>query len=177
MTTAVANERLRKRFARWDTDGSGDLQRSDLDREAQNIIQAFGASAATPQGRAVTNAFDGLFTYLAGEAGVGKSGSLTEDQFVQVTEKLIYKDGEAAFNRVLRPVIEGIVGLCDRNADGMINAGEFANWMSALGMPKADAKDAFRKVDKNNNGELSIEELLGAVRDFHFGKLDVELLG
>ena len=40
----------------------------------------------------------------------------------------------------------------------------------------ADADEAFDQIDKNSNGELTTDELLAAVRDYHFGKLNVELI-
>ncbi|CAM02479.1 Ca2+-binding EF-hand superfamily protein [Saccharopolyspora erythraea NRRL 2338] len=177
MTTAIASDRLKKRFDRWDFDGNGALERADFEKEAQHIAEAFGKDAGAAEVQTLKNAFGGLFDYLAKEAGVGSDGSLTEEQFIRVTENLIFEQGEASFNRVLGPVVKGIVGMCDKNADGQINADEFAAWLTALGMSKAEAAEAFNQVDTNGNGELSLDELLTAVRDFHFGRLDVELLG
>lgn len=177
MTTAIADERLRKRFAKWDSDGSGSLEREDFAHEAQKIAQALGQSPAGPQAESLREAFTAMFDYLAEDAGVGPAGSLSESDFTTVANKLMFKDGQEAFNGVLGPVMRGIVGLCDKNADGQINGEEFASWLTAIGVDRSQAGDAFRQVDVNGNGELSVDELLSAVRAYHFGELDVELLG
>ncbi|MBB5158798.1 EF-hand domain-containing protein [Saccharopolyspora phatthalungensis] len=175
MTTAIANDRLLKRFEKWDSDASGTLERGDFEMEAIKVARAFGKDLASAEARALTDAFTGLFDYLAQEAGT--ADSISRGDFVRVNENLIFEQGEASFNRVLGPVVQAIVGLCDKNDDGQINAEEFASWLSGVGMSRAEAQDAFAKVDTNGNGELSVDELLAAVRKYHFGQLDVELLG
>ncbi|MFR9728445.1 EF-hand domain-containing protein [Saccharopolyspora sp. MS10] len=177
MTAAIANERLRKRFAKWDLDGSGRLERSDFEQEAVQIARAFGKNVESLEAQTVRDAFNGLFDYLAESAGVSAGGSLTEEDFLRVTGKLIFEDGEGEFNRVLGPVMSSIVGLCDRDADGVIDAQEFAAWLNAVGVDRAHAAEAFVDVDTDANGKLTVAELLAAVRDFHFGRLHVELLG
>ena len=177
MTAAIANDRLRKRFAKWDLDGSGSLERSDFVQEAENVVRAFGADAQSPQAEELRAAFTTLFDHLATRAGQTPAGSLSEEQFLQVAEGMVTEGGEADFDRVLGPVVQGIVGLCDRNNDGVIDAGEFASWLTAVGVDRSQAAAAFVDIDTNGDGELSVAELLSAVRDFHFGRSDVELLG
>lgn len=176
MTTAIANDRLRQRFAKWDTDGNGTLERPDFEREADRVSGAFGAEPSSREARALKDAFRNLFDFHAREAGVPTNGSLSEDQFMRVNEKLL-SEGEASFNRVLRPVMQALVGLCDRDQDGMINQHEFTQWLKGVGVSETVARDAFRQIDADDDGELSVDELLGAVRDFHYGRLDVPLLG
>ncbi|MFI8998833.1 EF-hand domain-containing protein [Streptomyces sp. NPDC053542] len=172
MTTAVANERLVKRFDKWDSDGNGVLELQDFAREAEKIAQNFGKPTDSPEARALQDAFRGLFTQLS-----NGNGPITKDQFMSATGDLIFQAGEANFNRALGPVVQGIIGLCDKNDDGQINAGEFEAWLGAIGVNRSKAQEVFRKVDADGDGELSLEELLAAVREYHFGRLDVELLG
>ena len=59
-STAV-QERLSKRFELWDTDGNGQIDRSDFQSEATHIVAAFGESVDTPRGHAVADAFNQLW--------------------------------------------------------------------------------------------------------------------
>jgi Ca2+-binding EF-hand superfamily protein len=176
MTNPIAKDRLHRRFAKWDVNGSGTLERSDFQAEASRIVQAFGKQGS-PQGRALEHAMVDLFDYHAAEAGVPPQGSVNEEQFIDINERLMFSEGESNFNRVLRPVMEALVGLCDNNADGMIDQQEFVQWLAGVGVGQPEAIEAFRQIDTNGDGALSTDELLAAVRAFHYGKLDVPLLG
>ena len=177
MTTAIKNARIKQRFEMWDVNGNGRIERSDYEAEANRIIEAFGETPQSAKGRVLLDAYLGMFDHLATKAGVGPNGALTEQQFTEVVESQMFEQGDAGFARVLRPTVSAMVGLADTDGDGQVNPAEFKNWLMAIGVNSVDADDAFRKLDVNGNGELSVDELVNAVRDFHFGKIDVPLLG
>jgi Ca2+-binding EF-hand superfamily protein len=176
MTTALANDRLKQRFEKWDADGSGALERSDFEQEAKSIARNFGADINSPEGQNLHKAFNDLFDYQASQAGVGPSGQISLSQFVAVNESLM-QQGESNFDRVLRPIVKALIDLCDDNHDGKINQSEYAKWLKAIGVDASTARSTFSQIDTDGDGELSQNELLAAVRQFHYGKLDVPLLG
>ncbi|MFY4723039.1 EF-hand domain-containing protein [Streptomyces sp. LaBMicrA B280] len=177
MSTAAANERLVKRFEKWDTDGNGVLDAADFQSEARRIAQNLGKDADAPEVRELQGAFTGLYEYLAEKAGVEAGGAINRQQFLDATGDMLFNEGEASFNRALSPIVKALVRLCDEDHDGQIDAREFQAWLSGVGVPLSDAGLAFQKVDKDGDGRLSEDELLEVVRDFHFGRLEVELLG
>jgi Ca2+-binding EF-hand superfamily protein len=177
MTTAVKNERLELRFDKWDRNGNGRIERSDLEAEARRILEAFGESPSTPQGRALVESFTSTFEYLAERAGVGRDGALDRRQFTEVIEAEVFKGGDAGFGRVVRPMIQGILNVCDTDGDGEVSPDEFAKWLQAAGVSRAKAEESFRLIDTNGNGSLTVDELVAAVKAYHFGTLDVPLLG
>ncbi|TWV32538.1 EF-hand domain-containing protein [Streptomyces misionensis] len=177
MSTSVANERLAKRFDKWDTDGNGVLDAGDFESEAERIAQNLGKNADSPEVQELNNAFRGLYEYLAQKAGVEAGGAISRQQFLDATGDMLFKEGEASFNRALSPIVKALIRLCDDDHDGQINAREFQAWLSAVGVPVSQAGESFQKVDKNDDGQLSEDELLQVVREFHFGQLEVELLG
>ncbi|MFC7979915.1 EF-hand domain-containing protein [Streptomyces cinereoruber] len=172
----VAQERLSKRFDKWDADGNGLLEPSDFTAEAANIARAFGESPESPKATALRDGFVAMFEELARRAGVAPQGSIDRAQFLQAAGEVV-QGGAATFDPVFSPVAKGIVGLADRNGDGVIDGTEFATWLKALGLGEAQAREAFKQIDADGDGTLSEQELLAAVRKFHLGELDVELLG
>lgn len=177
MTAAVKNERLRKRFAQWDVNGNGRIEKSDYEAEAHRIIDAFGEDQSSPKARAVRDTFGKMFEYLANKAGVGPNGSMDEEQFVRVVEAEVFSEGDSGFDRVVGPTIRAIVGLCDQDGDGEVDRSEFNRWLDAVGVDRSSATSAFNAIDTDGSGKLSVDELVNAVRNFHLGRLDVPLLG
>lgn len=176
MMNAVISERLKTRFDRWDVTGKGVVLRSDFEQEADRIVRAFGRGTTSPAARNLRSALCWMFDVVAGESGARPDGSVNEEQFREVCVNLIFEHGEAAFNRLLTPVLSGVTGLCEKREEGRINRTEFATWLSALGMSMADGLAAFDKIDCYDRGELSLAEMLQAVRDYHYGRLDIELI-
>ncbi|SFS73208.1 EF-hand domain-containing protein [Saccharopolyspora flava] len=172
---SVARGRMKNRFDRWDRDGLGGLRREDFEREARHIAAAFGADPEAPEAVRLREALRGLFDLCADQAGVSPDAAISEVQFLKVSEDLIFEQGEAAFNRALRPVAAGVIGVCDRDGDGRIDRAEFVRWLTALGLDDARADEAFEHV-AGGTATLGLDELLAAIRDYHYGRLDVELI-
>lgn len=168
-----AQDRIKTRFNRWDSHGSGDLLRTDFEREADRIAEAFGAELSAPATVRLRGALARLFELCARQTGALLNGPITEAQFHKAAEDLIFEQGEAAFNRALRPVVEGVIGLCETNR---ITRAEFTCWLAALGVSQPNATEAFDRIDVGGHGTLSPEELLAAIREYHYGRLDVELI-
>jgi hypothetical protein len=49
--------------------------------------------------------------------------------------------------------------------------------MRALGADPSKAQKTFGQIDLDNDGDLTVDELVQAVRDYYIGKLDVSVLG
>lgn len=177
MTTAVKNDRIKQRFQLWDSNGNGRIERSDFETEATRLVKAFGETTQSAKGRAVMDAYLGMYDQLSSKAGPSAKDGITEEQFTSVIESLVFQQGDAGFSRVVRPTITAIVGLCDTDNDGQVSPAEFKTWLKVIGVDRSKAETAFQQIDTDSDGYLSVDELINAVRDFHFGKLDVPLLG
>jgi hypothetical protein len=160
----------------WDQNGDGTIDRSDWAGEAQRILLSFGASENSTKGRALTTAYLGMWEYLAGQAGVGSDGALSLDQFKDVAAKQVLDRGQVGFDQVLRPTISAIADLCDTDGDGQVSPAEFQRWIRAIGSDESTADVAFRQIDADNDGQLSVEELIQAVHRYHSGELEFSLL-
>lgn len=177
MTTPIVTERLKQRFARWDHNGDGSLQRSDFVAEARRVSETFGADPESSKAKAMVAAMSGNFEFHADRAGVSLDGQISQEQFLENAEQLILHEGEAAFSRMLYPIVKAVVGLADRDDDGVLSKQEFVQWLQGMGTTEADAVSAFDRIDADNNGELSVDEVLAAFCDFHSGKLDAPIFG
>ncbi len=179
MTTVMSNssvqDRLKRRFQRWDTDNSGSLDRSDFEREASAIAQRMGENPSAPQARQLKQAMTGMFEAIAKDAGASAAGSISWNQYYQVAKQWM-ETSEQTLRQNLRPMVEAVVAMADNSGNGTIEREEFAKWISAIGTDRSKAESTFDKIDVNRNGELSVDEVLQACVDFHLGRSDFELL-
>lgn len=177
MTASVQDSRLKRRFELWDSNGDGTIDKGDYETEARRILHSFGERESTPKGRALMSAYLGMWDKLAAKAKVGPQGTVTMEQFLRVSEQEVVSGGDAGFDRNLRPTIEAIVDICDTDGDGEVSPAEFTRWMRAAGVDEHQADQAFRQLDTDQSGHLSVEELVEAVKAYHQGTLDINLLG
>lgn len=176
MSTSVQEQRLRRRFEMWDKNGDGIIDRSDWAGEASRILLSFGESESSPKGQALATAYLGMWEYVAGQAGVGRDGALSLDQFKDVAAQQVLDRGQIGFDQVLRPTISAIADLCDTDGDGQVSPQEFQRWIHAIGSEESTADAAFQQIDADGDGQLSVEELIQAVHRYHSGELEFSLL-
>ena len=175
MSVAVkANSRLEERFELWDRDSNGVIERSDFEQEIQGILGGFGVSETSPGAAGLRAAWMGLFDRLARAAGTER---MDKEAFIRAAESEIVSRGNAGFAEVLQPAIQAVMAIADTDGDGLISPSELERWFSAIGLNAAQAREAFTQMDTDNDGSLTITELVAAVRDYHLGKNDIPLLG
>ncbi|KJK35171.1 signal transduction protein [Streptomyces variegatus] len=176
MSTSVQEQRLRRRFDMWDKNGDGTIDRSDWAGETKRILLSFGENESSPKGRALADAYLGMWEYVAGQAGVGVDGALGFEEFKGVAREQVLDRGQAGFDQVLRPTISAIADLCDTDGDGQVSPQEFQRWIGAIGSDESTADTAFKLIDTDGDGQLSVEELIEAVHRYHSGELEFALL-
>ncbi|HWE88245.1 MAG TPA: EF-hand domain-containing protein [Pseudonocardiaceae bacterium] len=177
MATATQNKRLEQRFKLWDTDGDGRISAKDYESEARTILKNLSEPMDSIRAKHLMTAFQHLWEFVAKKAGIQTNGYLSYDQFQTVTHEELIHPGDEGFSRVLRPTIRAIVDLVDKEGDGKVNLPEYRKWLKAVGVDAAKAEQAFNQLDAGNEGELTVDELVHAVRDYHLGRIDVPMLG
>ncbi|WP_433369624.1 EF-hand domain-containing protein [Streptosporangium sp. CA-115845] len=167
------SSRLEERFRLWDSDGDGVIERSDFETEADDIITGLGAQG-TPKGAELRQVYLAMFDRLSRAAGTPQ---MDKGQFIQAANQEIISKGDAGFASVVGPTIQAIVNVLDGDGDGEVSQTEMTKWFEAIGLEPDVADQAFRELDTDGTGRLSVTELIDAVRDYHLGKNDIPLLG
>jgi Ca2+-binding EF-hand superfamily protein len=174
---ASANyDRIRQHFELLDTDGDGHLEREEWEAPAWRILKAFDESGDSPKARPVITSYRDMWDYLTEQAGPG-THALTIGQFGQVAGDHIVNPRDARFSHLLRNAISAIAALCDCDAKGAVTPEGFTSWCRAVRADTRKAGEAFRQIDVDHDGDLTVDELVQAVRDYHAGTFDVSVLG
>jgi Ca2+-binding EF-hand superfamily protein len=174
--TSASHERLEQLFESLDIDADGRLEREEWEAPARRILEALGESRTSPRAQAVITSYQRMWDYLEREAGTG-TGTLTLGQFEQVADSHIVNPDDDGFSDVLRDAISAVAELFERDAKGAVTQEGFTNWLRAVGEDASKAREAFRQIDEDNDGDLTVDELMHAAREYHAGELDVSVLG
>lgn len=157
--------KIDRAFEQMDTDGSGFLDRDDIQALAARLIVGFGETPSSVKGRAVLDSFDGIWHTLADALDVNHDGMLSPAEF---RDGMVgsFIDGPQ-YDAVFRLAAEAVVSLCDTDGDGVLRRDEFAMFQAAFGTGTEDVDIAFAALDTDHNGTLNADELLVAIRQYY----------
>ena len=172
----ASRERLRQHFELLDADADGHLEREEWEAPARRILEALGEPGTSPRARAVVTSYQEMWNYLSVKTGTG-AGALTFGQFERAIDSHMVNPGDANFSDLLRDAVSAVADLFDRDAKGAVTPEGFANWLKAVGADASKAPETFRQIDMDDDGDLTVDELVQAVRDYYAGKLGVSILG
>ncbi|MFR9728450.1 hypothetical protein ACL03H_04410 [Saccharopolyspora sp. MS10] len=130
--------------------------------EADRVLREF-RTFPTGDARSLRNALRWSFEHLGTTFAPGASNA--EELFQQASEKLLFEQGEAAFNRTLAPVLRELARL---SPDGTtLSRSEFVRWLRVLGLHPARALHACDRARARYPGDLPVAAMLRVLRDYH----------
>ena len=157
---------LAVRFQHWDRDHNGYIERSDMEEAARRLGEAFGRAADSPEQLALTKSCRQFWQTLARHADVDLDGRISQDEYVTAFGSEVMVE-PGTFESVYRALLGNVVKLADANGDGKLNEEEYLrlmqNWYNAH---ESDAAAAFRRLDRDGDGFLSLEEMVRSATDF-----------
>lgn len=163
MVHVVMGRRCEPRTAVRSLTGKAVSQRCDWTVEADRVVREFRAGAPMDTS-GLRNSLCWLFEHLALTAA---GSALGRERFHQACEDLLFEQGEAAFNRMLVPVLTAVLQLSPDADVGTMPHADFVRWMRALGMNPAAALCASEKARLRCPGDLSLHGMLHVMRDYH----------
>jgi tellurite resistance protein TerC len=155
---------LERRFEVIDTDGNGRWQREDLTLLTQRLCDAFGHTADSVPGRAVATGQLDLFDVLLRHMDTDGNQEISREEFVTGLGQEIAD--RAAFDTAVHTVALTLVQAADRDRNGVLDSGEYADLAAVYGADAAEAAAAFDRLDLDRNGVLDTAELTVAISQF-----------
>ncbi len=153
-----------------------------LEAEARRVLEKFNRSERSREGRALLDAYKRLAQHVATRVGLGSDHPLSLEDFVARPEGTTKPKGSES--EVLKLTITAIVRVADKSGRDRVSRDVYPQLIEALTPSEAlDPSQAeqvnrtFEKIDVDNDGQLSAEELVKAVDDYWAGELEEEPLG
>ncbi len=167
MATEMQLRKLDKAFSHLDADGSGLVEQRDLNNLGVRLLANFGTAHDAPKARRIAEDFGLFWQELAKALDVDQDERLTQQEWREgMTSAFVHGD---AFDRSFRPGALAVLRLADTDDDGRVSRDEFATMQRAFGTPAGEINLAFDKLDADEDGYLTIDELMVGVRQFYIG--------
>ncbi|MFH8978734.1 EF-hand domain-containing protein [Streptomyces sp. NPDC017890] len=162
--------KLARRFATFDTNHDGYIDRTDFESACDRLAAAFHLAPETPALKHMRELSDGLWQHLSQAADTDVDGrvSLAEYQAAFAAGLLVT---HASFDAGYVPFLDALMDIADEDGDGKLTRDEQVRWSGALmGLPEGDAREVFGRLDRDADGLISRDDMLQAIREFYFNE-------
>ncbi|MEU9803363.1 EF-hand domain-containing protein [Streptomyces sp. NPDC051000] len=160
MDSAEYERKIAARFATFDQDGSGYIDREDFSAAAKAVLAEFGTKARSDKGQAIFGGAEAFWQGMAGIADVDGDQRVSREEFVTGAAKRL-RDNPQRFAEIARPFLRAVIAVADEDGGGATPAAA-ARVLSVLGTPVEVAGTIAAALDTDGDGRISEDEILAA---------------
>lgn len=170
MTNDLLDRKLDRAFTHFDADRSGVIDADDIIALGTRLLNALDEPAGSPKALRVMEGLADFWQDLFTELDIDRDGKVTPEEYKLGMTRL-YAQGGPAYDRSFRPMVKAILTVVDKDDDQRISPEEFHKAQEVFNpeLRPAAAEALFRRIDKNGDGVLTVDELLDAVREYYVG--------
>ncbi|MCB5178314.1 EF-hand domain-containing protein [Streptomyces antimicrobicus] len=161
MDSAEYERKIAARFATFDQDGNGYIDREDFSVAAQAVLAEFGTTARSDHGQAVLGGAEFFWQGLAGIADVDGDQRVTREEFVTGAVKRL-RDNPQGFAEIARPFLHAVIAVAWDGVGAGPTREATARVLRVLGSTPELAETVARHLDADGDGRISEEEILTA---------------
>ncbi|MFE0446047.1 EF-hand domain-containing protein [Streptomyces fungicidicus] len=161
MVTSEYESRIAARFAGFDQDGNGYIDREDFSGAAKALLAEFGTAARSDRGQALYIGAEAFWQGMAGIADRDGDQRITREEFVNGAVKRL-RDNPERFAEIARPFLHAALAVADTDGDGAATVAETARMLTVLGVPDDLARTAAAALDTDGDDRVGEEETVRA---------------
>ncbi|MFB7214292.1 EF-hand domain-containing protein [Streptomyces sp. NPDC056255] len=164
MDSAEYERKIAHRFAAFDQDGNGYIDRADFNAAAARLLAEFGTTARCDKGQALYTGAEAFWQGMAGIADVDGDQRVTREEFVGGAVKRL-RDSPERFAEIARPFLRAAIAVADGDGPGAaVPAVERA--LRVLGADAGTAQLAARTLDADGDGRITEGQAVSALADY-----------
>ncbi|GGZ25934.1 calcium-binding protein [Streptomyces inusitatus] len=165
MDSAEYERKIASRFAAFDQDGNGYIDRQDFSGAAAALLTEFATTARCARGQALYSGAEAFWQGMAGIADVDGDQRVSRQEFVTGAVKRL-RDNPHRFAEIARPFLHAVVAIADEDGSGLtLTAVERV--LKVLGVDPSLASAAARALDADGDGRVTEEEVLTALASYY----------
>ncbi|MCT9083676.1 EF-hand domain-containing protein [Streptomyces fulvoviolaceus] len=161
MVSSEYERRIAARFATFDQDGNGYIDREDFNVAAKALLAEFGTPARSDKGQALYLGAEAFWQGMAGIADRDGDQRITRDEFVNGAVKRL-RDTPDRFAEIARPFLHAALDVADQDGDGAATVADTARVLRILGVGEDIAQAAAAALDADGDGKVGEAEIVPA---------------
>ncbi|MFI5676644.1 EF-hand domain-containing protein [Streptomyces cellulosae] len=161
MVSSEYERRIAARFATFDQDGNGYIDRADFSVAAKAVLAEFGTAARSDKGQSVYIGAEAFWQGMAGIADRDGDQRITREEFVNGAVKRL-RDNPDRFAEIARPFLHAALAVADADGDGRATVEDTARVLKALGATEEAARAAAAALDTDADGKIGEPEIVTA---------------
>ncbi|GGW66608.1 calcium-binding protein [Streptomyces lucensis JCM 4490] len=162
MVSTEYERRIAARFATFDQDGNGYIDRADFSAAAKALLAEFAVTARSDKGQALYAGAEAFWQGMAGIADRDGDQRITREEFVTGAVKRL-RDTPDRFAEIARPFLHAALAVADTDGDGRVTTADTARVLQVLHVPDATAREVAAALDTDGDGVLGEAEIVPAV--------------
>ncbi|MER5361491.1 EF-hand domain-containing protein [Streptomyces sp. NPDC002785] len=161
MDSAEYERKIAFRFAAFDQDGNGCIDRADFSAAAARLLAEFGTTARCDKGQALYTGAEAFWQGMAGIADVDGDQRVTREEFVGGAVKRL-RDNPERFAEIARPFLRAAIAVADQDDEGAARVPAVERALKVLGASAQTAAFAARNLDADQDGKVAENEAVAA---------------
>jgi Ca2+-binding EF-hand superfamily protein len=161
MVSSEYERRIAARFATFDQDGNGYIDRLDFSAAAKALLAEFGTTARSDKGQALYIGAEAFWQGMAGIADRDGDQRITREEFVNGAVKRL-RDNPDRFAEIARPFLHAALAVADPDGDGAATVTDTARVLVCLGVQRDIAEAAAATLDTDGDGNVAESEIITA---------------
>ncbi|MGW2786281.1 EF-hand domain-containing protein [Streptomyces populi] len=161
MISSEYERRIAARFAGFDQDGNGWIDREDFSAAAKAVLAEFGTTARSDKGQALYVGAEAFWQGMAGIADRDGDQRITREEFVSGAVKRL-RDNPERFTEIARPFLHAALAVADTDGDGAATVEETARVLRVLGVGDGIAATVAAALDTDADGRIGETEIVSA---------------
>ncbi|MFI1013437.1 EF-hand domain-containing protein [Streptomyces sp. NPDC020965] len=165
MDSAEYERKIASRFAAFDQDGNGYIDRQDFSGAAAALLSEFSTTARCEKGQALYSGAEAFWQGMAGIADVDGDQRVTRQEFITGAVKRL-RDNPQRLAGIARPFLHAVIALADEDGGGMTPAAA-ERVLRVLGVEAPVAAQVASALDADGDGRISEEEVLAGFAAYY----------